>query len=180
MRSRILVLALAAFACACPAFATDRAKLDRLMEIFHVRELSAKAIQSMLSGEGAMMMSAQQRSCMSRVFTVDAFTDEMRGHYASLFSDEAVADQTIAYFSTPAGKRLLDAVLGGATSAQLATVVRGFTAEEVKAMEQFTASPAGAQFQTMGSRLRPLQEASTRRLVQKATTRCGLPTREQR
>ena len=162
---------LAAFA--SPAFATSAKKVDQLVELFQARRFAEQASSQLLSTGASGDMEPEQRRCVTRIFGAQAFFQLMRDNYASIYSDEAVADQTIAYFSSPSGKKVLDTVLAGGTAAQMTSVVGGFTAEEVKALDDFTRSPAGALFQQLGNRLKPMQEAGVKRMSQKAASTCG-------
>ena len=172
MRKYVLA-ACVALALASPAFATSSQKVDRLVEIFQVRKFAEQASRQMLSSGAAAEMQPEQRRCVTRIFGADAFFELMRANYAEIYADEAVADQTIAYFSTPSGKKVLEAVLSGATSAQMTTLVGGFTPDEAKALDDFTASPAGLLFQQLGGRLKPMQETGVKRMSQKAASSCG-------
>ena len=170
---KYFLAACVALAMAPPAFATSPQKVDRLMEIFQVRKFAEQASHQMLSSGAAGEMQPEQRRCVTRIFGTDAFFELMRANYAEIYADEAVADQTIAYFSTPSGKRVLDTVLGGATSEQMSRLVGGFSADEAKALNDFTTSPAGLVFQQLGARLKPMQETGVKRMSQKAASSCG-------
>jgi hypothetical protein len=170
---RLFLVAGLAFAFATPAFALPAAKVDRLMELFQVRKFAEQASNQMLTSGAAADMEPEQRRCVTRIFGIDAFFELMRTNYAEVYSDEAIADQTIAYFSTPSGKKVLDTVLKGGTAAQMNNLVSGFTAEEVKALNDFTASPAGALFQQLGNKLKPMQETGVKRMSAKAASNCG-------
>jgi len=177
--ARLSFVACIALAFALPAFATSSSKIDKLLELFRIRQFADQASTQLLSSGAAEDMDPEQRRCVTRIFGSDAFYELMRSNYAEIYADEAVADQTIAYFSTPAGKQVLDTVLAGGSPAQMSKVVGNFTPDELKALNDFTASPAGLVFQQLGSRLKPLQEAGVKRMSQKAASSCGNIRRSQ-
>ena len=176
----LIALALLAFslAVAAPAQAVDPAKIDRLMEIFRVRQMSEQVVAQLFSSESAQAMEKERRECIAGVFTADELVREMRTHYVALFTDEALADGAIDFFSHHTGQKLLEAIFAGGPKVEAAEVMKQFSAEELKELEVFASTPAGQLYSSMNVRLKPLQEASVQRLVSKTSQVCHLTPNE--
>jgi hypothetical protein len=174
MRNRLALFFLA-LGFTSPAFAMDGAKIDRLMEIFRVREQSTLAVESTLAADAVAALPEDKRACLGQSLTVDAMFAQMRTHYETLFTDEAVVDQTIAFFSSATGRKLLERVIAQGAPLDREAFMKQFTQEESAELLAFSFSPAGAAFRAMPAQVKPLQDATAQKLLEQSEASCGVP-----
>ncbi len=152
--------------------------IDRLMALFQVREMTVVAIGEVTNEPGFQALPAEQRGCLARVLTGDALFVEMRTHYRELFADPAIMDETLAFFGSPVGSKLLGVLLAQAKGTDSGTdPLKSLNATETAALDQFIARPAGQLFVEMPTQLPALQAASVQKLVSLAVRGCGQPSK---
>ncbi|KGQ20214.1 hypothetical protein LF41_750 [Lysobacter dokdonensis DS-58] len=172
-----------AFACTTPAFADDvppaapvqapaqQAGIDRLLVLLKVREHSEEAIAELRPKFETV--AEPQRTCIVETFSADMLFDTMRTHYEALFGAPGTADQTVAFFESSAGRKMLTAIEGGAREGN--DILASLDKKELAQVERFMTTPAGEVFLTVNKRLPELTQASVKTIVQQVTAKCGPP-----
>ena len=141
------LLLVGACALAPAAHATDAAKIDRLLVLFRVPELSKRAVQGFADMLESQRAPEAMRNCYARAVSGDALVVEMRNRFSSRFAEPAVADATISFLASPAGSQFIESAFQLQDNPYALTEGNGLTPAGQRELDAFVKSPAGSRFQ---------------------------------
>ena len=156
------------------AGAVEDKDIDRLMQLFRVREVTESGAARIFNGPRMQSRPPELVSCLRTVFTVDAMYSEFRNQYRLVYTDPILTKKIIAFLESKTGQKILSQKFAALETRQssIEQEVQLTAAEEVE-FDKFSRSPAGQFFVTVSARLDAMTNELVQKMLAKAAEECG-------